>query len=150
MTKQDWWAAIKEKPYDTATRRAYADWLSENGFDDEAALALKWSETTMAEAVYWMIEFTDMLVTREGSAYPLKWEEVVEGAKRYVDEDVRFSFGGTLGMGIEALFDGWDEPEEDPKKTLIDFWAHWGVITGRLFVVEGGAKGENFFRYCCW
>lgn len=46
-------AALKENPYDATTHFVFADWLEENGFDDEAAWQRSWTRERQ-EAEDWL------------------------------------------------------------------------------------------------
>ncbi len=42
--------AIDDDPYDEVTRRVFADWLEERGYDDEAAIQRSWTAQAHQEA----------------------------------------------------------------------------------------------------
>lgn len=46
-------AILKEDLYDEVTRKVYADWLSENGFDEEAMEQYSWTKEKQ-EAIDWL------------------------------------------------------------------------------------------------
>lgn len=42
--------AIKENPYEPSNHYVYADWLEENGFDEDALLQREWTPERQREA----------------------------------------------------------------------------------------------------
>lgn len=82
--------AIREGPWDEATRRVFADWLEEHGFDEEAAVQRKWTPERMREAERVLGEFA-RVCHHEGDHDFRHLEEprytvagLVEAMKRYL------------------------------------------------------------------
>lgn len=59
--------ALKEDPYDEASHRAYADWLDENGFDDESLIHREWSAERQRESEGWLKEFVGKINEEYGN-----------------------------------------------------------------------------------
>lgn len=101
--------AIAENPDDTTTRRIYADWLTENGFDDEAESYRNWN-FVKAGAEKWLIDF----------------------AKQYSLFD---GYYGALQAGHNQCFIGnsGDTAVQDFRidyNLVQDFWIAWSTVTG--------------------
>jgi uncharacterized protein (TIGR02996 family) len=125
MRKDDEKAAfektIAENPYDADTRKVFADWLEENGFDDEAVIQRDWTAKKMRAAEKWLGQLAEQCeMTRD---------ELVQAAHGFLDR----------GDMIGADFDGLDDPEI--------FWAHFMVVTGRP--VPDDKRGEMFIVCAC-
>lgn len=145
---------LKNFRYDRVTRLAYADWLEEHGYDDEAAEMRRRATPAWEEADRWMHDFADRcggtcenygedwkrnLVTGryEKTGVEIRWRkvtygDVVEAGRQYVAtcNDERGFWEGDVFIqsGSETarnLFEG-DGGEE--TKTL--FWKHWQTVTG--------------------
>lgn len=66
--------ALKENPHDVSTRQMYADWLQEQGLDDEAAEQLRRTSKEWLAALDWMIDFASKC-GRHCENYTESWEE---------------------------------------------------------------------------
>lgn len=63
--KQAFLLRIKKEPENDVHRYVFADWLEENGFDDEALLQREWTVEKYTEALAYLEEYaieTEMLV----------------------------------------------------------------------------------------
>src|SRR5438477_6621276 len=86
--------AISADRYDGDTRKVFADWLEENGYDDEAVLQRSWTpEKQRAED--WLLDYaTECAMT---------YEELIEAAKNYLDTGDGYCLGD---MTPDIVFSG--------------------------------------------
>jgi uncharacterized protein (TIGR02996 family) len=111
-------AAIKADRYDQAARIAFADWLEEQGEDDDAAVQRAWtSEKQRAED--WLTEFAEEC--------EMSYAELICAANDYLDQGTEHVLGF---MTPERVY---REVYQEPGK----FWTHFEVATGR------GASAER-------
>jgi uncharacterized protein (TIGR02996 family) len=121
---------LKENRYDTLTRNAYADWLEENGFDDEAVEQRCCTSSEWIEADKWMHDFASKCgetCTSGWSSYDnqswtaITYEDVIQAGHDYIDREDYFTQIGS----------------EDAKTLMynteinIKYWECWCIITGR-------------------
>lgn len=154
--------ALKEDPRDEVTHKVYADWLEENGFDDEAFLHREWTLQKYYEAVEFVAEYARRLSTSDyDNEYPeyaetrmvRKSEAVLEAAHAYLDAGRLSTYRHWKTNEDTPTFDSdahlylsFDPPDfiyENRHK----FWECFEVLTGRL--VHALAKDDNFVRCSC-
>lgn len=116
-------AAIKADPYDSTNRLVFADWLEENGLDDEGAEQRRRASNEWIEADKWLHEFAEGN-KRDGDYYRsymtrLDYEDLLElGREAIVDGDLSFSCGA-------------DEDICDALRSNNEwFWRTVSIITG--------------------
>jgi uncharacterized protein (TIGR02996 family) len=116
--------AIRADRYDGVTRKVFADWLEENGYDDEAVVQRSWTpEKQRAED--WLREY--------GAECEMYYEELIEVANNFLDK----GHGYTLSFDTpDIVFSGAE-----------DFWDHFALATGRKDAEAH--RGEVFFRCAC-
>ncbi len=156
-------SAIKTDRYDQITRLVYADWLEENGLDDEASEQRRRASPEWVEAARWMEGFVKIIggnIVNYGLDFyerdvqgeltyertePEKYEEftfdqVVEIAQHFVDTQCK-EWGG------EKFVQQGDESARDSLSNAKDreqFWKAWRTITGNE---PGEASADQPF--CC-
>jgi uncharacterized protein (TIGR02996 family) len=123
-------ATIKADRYDAATRRIYADWLEEHGYDDEAVVQRQWTKEKQ-QAEDWLTEFAKGLETSEG--LEMSYEALLEAANDYIDR----------GYAYTLPFETPDWNHEEVEA----FWKNFEIATGRS--VSGEKKEWLFFRCAC-
>jgi uncharacterized protein (TIGR02996 family) len=123
--------AIEENPYDGTTRKVFADWLEEHGFDDEAVIQREWTPEKMRAAEEWLEKFAAECAWVEWER--LTTEKLLEAANAYLDAG-------------EWLCLSYDTPEIALSNSGMDqFWQHFMVVTGRPVP---SAKREARFIHC--
>jgi uncharacterized protein (TIGR02996 family) len=118
--------AIAEEPYESLHRWGFADWLEENGHDDEARVQRAWTPERHREAEAFMKEYAAMLSGRDDA-----YDEDDEGRYRTftVDEllaeatEELAGRGGHVSLQFQTPDEVWTQREE--------FWRHYSVLTGR-------------------
>jgi uncharacterized protein (TIGR02996 family) len=115
--------AIEENPYDATTRKVFADWLEENGFDDEAVIQREWTPEKMHAAEAFMDDYAAQL-SEDPDEEELKSrifdrEELLEIAHMCLDGE---KYAG-IGLGFQTPDIVWEKRRE--------FWEHFMVLTGR-------------------
>lgn len=152
--------AIAKDRYDEATRKVFADWLSENGFDDEAAVQYAWTRERQ-EAEDWLRDFAEQAGgTIEGydgtggdeKYQPITYETVLQAA------------AGALSSYREAVERGEEHPEYwtesftqygsssardllNSKSNREKFWRCYALVTGDS--VEKGMNEVSAFGCSC-
>ena len=127
---------IQVNRYDEVARRIYADWLSEQGLDDEATVQYSWTiEKQQAED--WLRGFAcrcgdtcinyDEVTDLRRTSGPIeeKWvsitfEDVIQAGHDFIDNGDFF-----YQEGLETARDLMD------KETTDLYWQHWSTYTGR-------------------
>jgi uncharacterized protein (TIGR02996 family) len=143
--------ALAKDPYDWATRQVYADWLEENGHDDEAALQRRSTPDAIRKAHEVIIKYAaDLSVSPwgEDDNVLITVENVMRVAGKILDN-----------KGIpwtERESDWWKDAivrpsfhsdlESDTERAK-EFWAAFEVITGR--VVPDDTRDEIFVSCSC-
>lgn len=114
---------LKANPYDEATHRAYADWLDENGMDDESLIHREWSAGAQRESEEWLKDFTRR-INDAGSRYEdyqfygnnvITYEQVLETARKTLEGD----------------YSGFCIPFDTPEFIYEDngeFWRHVAMV----------------------
>jgi uncharacterized protein (TIGR02996 family) len=134
-------AALKEDRYDEVTHRAYADWLEENGFDDEAVVHRRWSAEEQQKSEEWLDEFAKE-ISQEGYLYEdgverdeLTREKLIEYGQSYL-ENPRW-FGAYLNyLTPDCVY-----------RDRREFWKHFAVVTWRTVPEEH--REATFFSCSC-
>ena len=136
--------SIRKDPYDEATRYAFADWLEENGHDEEAAIQREWSPEAMRGAEEFLKGYAEDLSFDPGTA----------------DGDLRQCYGDYVEPSLVALleaghrwlddaeyfcFNGYSVPRE-ACENIDAFWKAFRTITGRCIPRD---KRTSFFTCSC-
>jgi uncharacterized protein (TIGR02996 family) len=116
--------ALRADRYDGVTRKVFADWLEENGYDDEAVLQRSWTPEKQ-QAEDWLVEYA-----RECE---MSYEELIEAANDYLDTGEAYCLPFDTP---DIVYSGADE-----------FWERFSLATGRG--VSEDHRGETFFRCAC-
>ena len=106
--------ALEANEDDEATRLVYADWLEENGFDEEAQRQRKWPEAKL-----WMLEFTRSINHNNQDEDPHTYEYVMEQGHSIVN-------GENAHFGTDAGADYFREGLHNKK----EFFKYWSILTG--------------------
>jgi uncharacterized protein (TIGR02996 family) len=129
--------AIEEDPFDGTTRKVFADWLEEHGFDDEALLQREWTPKKMRAAEKWLKKFAaecsdeeDENAEEEEGCFTLSYEALIQAGHKYLDTGV------CLWLGIDP-----------PNEEMEQFWQHFMVVTGRP--VPSEKREDCFIRCAC-
>lgn len=121
--------AIEANPRDWDTRKVFADWLEDNGFDDEALEQRNWTEAKQS-GIEWLTKFaSDNDITYEEAI--LAGRDLVKYGNRYIPGDGNMS------------------PQEamDDEETREGFWKHFESATG--IEVSEKDKEERAFSCSC-
>lgn len=102
--------AIAADRYDVVARRAYADWLDENGFDDEAAEQRKWTPARQ-EAEDWLRNLAEQM--------GLTYEDVIQAGHDWFRDEQHFIQEGTERARYVM----------SESNNIELFWRHWQTIT---------------------
>lgn len=154
-------AVARDGPYhlDTAAHRAFADWLEENGHDDEAAILRRWTPARQ-EAEDWLRDFaarcgqTCVNYDEACAAYYANREDntvpLVEEVWRPITYDMVLRAGSDLAAGGEAFTQQGSENArdlmgDDDNREL--FWRHWGTLTETA--VSDDVRRESPFSCSC-
>jgi uncharacterized protein (TIGR02996 family) len=134
MTKRQAFEAILAgDPYDIETRLVYADWLEENGLDDDSAEERRKATEAWCAADQWMHTFALQVGIRH-------------------DEAITAGFRGDYGTGMNfnpGDYGFSDEPGKydfDEGK-VEEYWRNWRIVTGREPEHDQGTKAMPF--RCC-
>lgn len=103
--KQAFLEAIEMDRYDEITRRVFADWLTENGFDDEAQYQREWTPRLQQA-----IDF----IVKVAQDCEMSYEEFTGRIDKYLET------GHLLGLPMNI-------PEEDPSWEK--FWEEYHIVT---------------------
>lgn len=132
--------AIAKDRYDESNHRAFADWLEENGYDDEAVIQREWSVEGQLIAESFMDEFLKKTRYGDREEYPEEAygefksvEEMMEAAATWLDKGERHCFG-------------YETPDELHGELVEAFWRHYQTLTGRPVAED---RRWRFFRCAC-
>lgn len=142
-----WLGALRDKPNCEVTRMAHADWLMENGEQEEAERQL-----AFLPAMRWMEEFAGKL-GGDCVNYNEVWgDRTNQTEEEYVEI--------TAEQAIEA---GWNAFKHDDyfiqqgseqarevmseKSTREEYWKNWQIVTGQM--VPGKVKEHAVFSCTC-
>lgn len=119
-------AAIKENRYDTAIRRVFADWLDENGFDDEAVFHREWT-AEWQRAEDWLRNFATTLGVGHYSAYggddkEITYADMMRHAKAWVD-----SQGDSWPEYFTQI--GSENARDEMHAHADEFWKNYAIVT---------------------
>ena len=111
--------ALKENPYDAVTHAVYADWLMENGFDEEAEVQRRWTVEKQKAAEAFMLEYASEL-----SGYDDEERYRKVSVERVMEEATEVLAGqqGYISVGSQTPEMVWNKAKE--------FWQHYSVLTG--------------------
>ncbi len=134
--KEAFLSAIQKDRYDQTTRLVFADWLEENGFDDDALFQRKWTPKYQ-KAEDWLRDFAGKCgktcinyndawdARRGGEDVELVWQDItyemiVQAGHDYVDHGDYFTQVGS------------EEARDMCRGEAAElFWEHWETVTGR-------------------
>ncbi len=142
MTEQESFElAIKKDRYDQTTRLVFADWLEENGLDDEALIQRSWTREKQ-ESEDWLRDYAEDI--RNTNYYRGEGYYESYGRKEFSYEDLLAAARSHLETGEETAVLGLNGP--DSRDTMEEFWQHYAIVTGTA-VQEG--YGNTFFACDC-
>lgn len=123
--------ALGADPYDTVTRSVYADWLEEQGRDDEAAEQRRRAGKEWRDAREWLTDFA-----KEGGedgygekAMPITLDDLIEAGHN--------GFTQVGSSDLQGMMRG---------DTRGEFWKHWSAYTGAS---ADGREDTNPFSCTC-
>lgn len=119
-------AALAEDRYDAVTRRVFADWLEENGYDDEAVVQREWTREKHEDAEAFMEEYA-------GDIYR-SVEEVLEAATGFLETGSLTETHGVHHVHKSGELTG-------------EFWEHFVVLTGRPVATD--KRTDTPYEGCC-
>lgn len=156
-------AALAADRYDQTTRLVFADWLDENGLDDEAMEQRRCATPEWEKAARWLESFAtkcgatcsnysevwqayheqrqqgvpyDQVVTPEEVHKEITYEDVIQAGYDYADhEDYFVQQGNEQARDMMASQD-----------TREQFWVAWQTVTGQA--VEKDKQGTVFSCSC--
>ena len=165
--------ALQKDRYDSVTRLVYADWLEENGLDDEAREQRRMASPEWIASDQWMHKFASTLGThspyyseswrrdRENrerqdiglpplpeiheEVIPMSYEIVMEAAKHWL-ETYKDTEWGPDGDYFTQNGDETARDEMGNPNTRAEFWKHYQQITGAS--VEKEKQGQVFSCSC--
>jgi uncharacterized protein (TIGR02996 family) len=117
---------IRENPYDAETRKVFADWLEENGLDDEAVVQRGWTRAKHEAAEAFMRRYADRL--------DVGVQDALAAAEKFLET------GQLTGTHVAHYIDKEDEP-------AAEFWDHFVVLTGRP--VAADKRTDTPIEGCC-
>lgn len=127
---------LKDDPKDVTTRRVFADWLEEEGHDEEARLQREWSLERYEEAEAFMKDYAEMLSGEDDSG---------GGYRRITVGRVLEAAADRLAGGFDGIGLRFDTPDEVYSRAE-EFWKHYAVLTG-TYVEEG--RSDTFVSCGC-
>ncbi len=125
--------ALMENVYDEPTHRAFADWLYEHGFDEEAEFHSKWTPRWQ-KAEDWMREVASRgystCINYGASIYeeaeqewkPITYEDLIQAGHDHINTK---GWDYLIQQGADDLRD-----EFINKERTKEFWDNWSIITG--------------------
>lgn len=129
MNRQQFEDAIAADPYNKALHMEFAEFLEEQGADDEAAWQLAWTAKRQ-ESEDWLRAFVT------GGEH-VTFEDMVAAVRKYVETGEGDTLGNDLGFGMcNQYYDN-----------EVEFWQHWE--TWSQTTVETARKIESPFS-CCY
>lgn len=151
--KEAFLKAITADRYDQTTRWAFADWLEEHGYDDEAQEQRLWTREWQ-KSRDWLEDYASKINEHEAyapydlsksynryipeeierrSIPSLTYEELMAAAKKHIESG---------GSGTRWL--DFDIPDF-VREQRGEFWRHYSIVTRE----DHGGRGTSFFRCSC-
>ena len=117
--------ALELDRYDWLTHMAFADWLSENGFDDEAEHQRTWTPERQRreDGVAWLRGFAE----RTG----LPYEDVIQAGHDYIRHVTESSLHFVQIGGNEDREALERADDELLSGATTEYWEHWSAVTGQ-------------------
>lgn len=141
--RQAFEAAIAAAPDDEAPRKIFADWLDENGFEDEATYQRRWT-VEVRKAEEWFKQLASQHThgySRGGATVYVTASQLVEAGREWIR---RGCFERVFTQeGDDTLQDFMFD--ESSRK---EFWSNWELVTGET-VPDGTAEDGYIFRCAC-
>lgn len=118
---------LKEDRYDEVTHRVFADWLSEQGLDEEAEYHYSWTKEKQ-EAIDWIHDWEDKLGLDRGELMKIK-----------------------PGEGDYGFYVGNRESERDEflYEHRVQFFRELEIATGLEFSNEEDREPDIYFHCAC-
>ncbi len=133
---------LEADPRDLATHRAYADWLEEQGRDDEAALHRAWTLDAYDQANEYMLRQIREVIVCDYDKDERWYDEDENGLRDLLDDATKYL---ATGQRTCLNFDCYDM---ELNGNMEEFWKHYSVLTGRPVRLDDGESGW-FFRCSC-
>lgn len=132
--------ALKEDRYNSTVRLIYADWLEENGFDDEAVEQRRRAKPEWIDADKWMHDFASRggqycsnYGSEEDDWRDITYEDLIQAGYDYIKTGDHF-----VQMGSETLRSLMYEEGQT-------WWKSWSIITGEE-LSEDLESGKTIYR----
>jgi uncharacterized protein (TIGR02996 family) len=133
--------AIKDNPMDRDTRLVFADWLEENGFDDEAAVQRAWTAERHREAEAYLEHFAEECSGGHDREVVTTVDDLLEIGNIILDaKKPKWKFHDMIHLNH-------DTPDVAYGEGLRKFWESFEVVTGRP--VPDDRREESFVSCSC-
>lgn len=139
--------AIEANRYDQATRLVYADWLEENGFDDEAKEQRDWTPRWQEARDYFEncakeVNNSADWFEDDDEISKVTADDIIRVATNYEKTGDTERVGGNSGYTAQELTGG--QVGDEGKEEM--FWEHWQVYTRH----EGERNYNGCPFRCCY
>jgi len=118
--------ALEANRYDEATRKVFADFLEENGYDDEAVAQRKWTREWQ-ESVDWITDFAAKLHPHWEPHYKADYDEDEPKGMSYEEFMKEAEKAGRAGDAIYFNFDTPNVCYEQADELM----KHYRIVTGK-------------------
>lgn len=135
-------AAIQQNWTDLELRAIYADWLEEQGKEEDVAYQRGYGKV-MEDARQWIADFSKDYVGGpehydEINHEPVSVDELLETALTWVSEDGEEAWGEHIRMGTNERY------AEIPESIMEEFWHKVYLLTGKK-----AKNSPRFFSCAC-
>lgn len=134
--KQAFLTALENNKYDGDTRKVFADWLSEHGYDAEAEFQYNWTPEWQ-KAHDWMTWFAKDVVTESKDIATV--EQVLEVGRNFLETGEETCLSGE---GFDVTNWLYDNPDG-----IKEYWKNWEILEKKT-VPEEITYREPF--KCCY
>lgn len=150
--------AIVENMCDSVTRLVYADWLEENGLDDEAREQRRMSSAEWVAAVEWMHVFAEKggyncYYGDETPDSKITYQIVMDAARTWVETAIEESYESDGKKHSWISGDYFTQHGQEGLRDLMssqkqqdEFWKNYQIIVGQT--VEKNKQGTVFSCFC--
>lgn len=141
---------ISENPLDEVTHRVFADWLEENGYDDEALIQREWT----AEKYRTALSEVDAFAKSISGKYIFDGHDADEFDNEFIHHEITVDI--LMRTAYAALKSGDRFPStlclpfeipDDYNPNWEVFWQHFMILTG--VPVPTKNRGDAFIRCAC-
>lgn len=125
--------ALAENKYDEALHRVFADWLEEQGYDDDALFHRTWTPE-------WQRAWDAMEKLARDNGEGASVEELLAAGRTFLDQNGLTTTVGFMGFGLSEL----DFENEGVRQ---EFWKNFSIIEKREVDEETAREAWPF--NCC-